>query len=189
MTSREQLAVSGSRFLHGGSATPMALDTDERRALDALVDTLIPPEDGWPGAEELDVATLIARYVVPDAQELSLFPHVREAALRERLHGLGADFAAASLDDRVARLREVERTEPAAFGTLRDLVYYVYYGHPAVIALVTGRTRYGAGFRGAPQPDGYVDTTEQWGDRHPPQRGGFIPTEAVMQVANHRREG
>jgi hypothetical protein len=189
MIVREFLARSGSRFLHGGSAQPIRSDDEERRTLHAVVDTLIPPEDGWPPAAQLDIGSLIAAYVIPDDWELSLFPHVREAELRERLTSLGGAFAGADLDARVEILRRLERDEPDEFARLHDLVYYVFYGHPKVAALIGDRSRWGRDFHGAPQPIGYREVLEAWDAVVPPDAGGHIATDGAHRVQRLAGQG
>lgn len=185
---RVQAARSGSRMMHGGYAGVPGLTPTERSHVDAIIDTLIPPEDGWPSASELGIADLLTTYLVPEGAPVSLYPHFTRAEFPVIAERIASAVVDAGLNARVAQLVSVEAAEPALFARLRDFVYYVYYGHPAVVALIRGTTRYGADFHGGPQPEGYEDTLEHWGDRPLTRRGVFIPTGAVLRAPQAVKE-
>jgi gluconate 2-dehydrogenase subunit 3-like protein len=104
------------------------------RGLLALVlDTLVPPSDGFPGAGAVALDHVLAMAAA--------------SADLERLlsHGLGAvkeasgahdpaDLAALSVDDRESVLRRVEQSHPEFFEALVRHTYDGYYSHPTVIA-------------------------------------------------------
>lgn len=185
---RTRAARSGSRMMHGGYTDVPALDPTERAHVDAIIDTLIPPEGGWPPAAELGIADLLTIYLVPQHAPISLFPHFTRAefpAIAERIAG---PVLGQGIDARVSRLRAVEAAEPELFARVRDFVYYVYYGHPAVVALIQAATRFGGAYHGGPQPEGYDEGLETWGDRQLVTRGVFIPTGAVLRAPQAVKE-
>ncbi|KAA9155230.1 hypothetical protein F6B41_06835 [Microbacterium lushaniae] len=184
---RERAARSGSRMMHGGFVAVAPFDDAERTAVDALIDTLIPPEEGWPSAAELGIAELVAAYLDPPGSPVSLYPHFRREEFPSLVGGLLRGTAHAGIDARVAALHEAEVRDPATFARVRDFIYYVYYGHPAVVGLIRTTTRYGADYHGGPQPEGYESSMEGWGERPPPRRGVFIPTDRVIRTSANRR--
>jgi hypothetical protein len=180
-SARIRVSRSGSRMMHGGYTTATALSDIERRQADALIDTLIPPEDGWPPAVELGIADLLAAYLVPAGAPVALYPYFGRDEFGRLLDWIAGPLVDRDLAARVAELASVESGDPELFSRIRDFVYYVYYGHPAVVELIRGRTRYGGDYLGGGQPEGYPDI-EGWGDRPLTTRGVFIPTDAVLPV-------
>jgi hypothetical protein len=173
---RSRAARSRSRMMHGGWSAAVPFSGSERAACDALVDALIPPEDGWPGSADLGVADTIGVYLVPDAEPLSFYPHYRRAEFT----GLVGELTDGR--DTTAALTAYETRDPREFGRLRDFVYYAYYGSPAVVRTLRERSTYGRTYQGAPQPTGYPDT-EHWTALRPSTaRGAFVPTSAVRPV-------
>lgn len=176
---RAAAARSGSRMMHGGFTAARPLSGADRAAFDALVDTLIPPEDGWPPSASLGIADLAAVYLVPDDHPQSFYPHFRASEFHELLGDL-APRLDGELDARVAGLRAFDAGDPLLFGRVRDFVYYVYYGHPAVVALIGTSTTNGGRYRGHSQPEGYA--LRGWEGRAMTRRGTFIPTADVRRV-------
>lgn len=183
MESRARRARSQSRMMHGGWLEASALDGEARDQFDLIVDTLIPPEDGWPTSETLRIVETAERYLVPDDEPLSFYPHWRRHEFAILLGRLGSQLAGRTLDERVSLLAGFEATDGADFARLRDFVYYVYYGSPTVVEEIRMRTRNGAEFHGATQPAGYDVRLEGWGGRVRTTRGVFIPTVAVRRVS------
>ncbi len=179
---RERVSASGSRMMHGGFVGVRPLESAEQRLVDALIDTLIPPEDGWPAAESLGISALLTSYLVPEESPVSLYPHFTRDEFPGIARLLLGEAADGGLDERVAALQTAEEADPALFARVRDFVYYVYYGHPAVVALIQSTTRYGRDYRGGSQPEGYIDSLEDWGDRPLVTRGVFIPTDRVLRA-------
>lgn len=179
---RARSSRSGSKMMHGGYTDAPAPTPDQRAALDALVDTLIPVEDGWPDAAGLRIADTIAIYLVPDGDVVPLYPKFRASEFLPQIVDLMASVVDQGLDERIARVREFEEREPALFARVRDFVYYAYYGSTSVVAEIRQRTRYGGDYTGRPQPDGYVDSLETWGTRSLTRLGAFIPTNAVLRA-------
>lgn len=181
-------AQSGSRMMHGGYTDVPALGPEERAHVDAIIDTLIPPEDGWPAAAELGITDLLTTYLVPDGAPVSLYPHFTRAEFPGIAARIAEPMVGAGLNARVSRLVAVEADEPELFSRIRDFVYYVYYGHPAVVALIQRTTRFGGDYHGGPQPEGYLEGLETWGDRPLVTRGVFIPTGAVLRAPQAVKE-
>ncbi|CAN5442606.1 hypothetical protein BH10ACT7_BH10ACT7_03630 [soil metagenome] len=175
-------ARSGSRMMHGGFTRIVPFTIDERAQLDAIVDTLVPPEEGWPDSATLRIADLVEVYVVPDDEPVSFYPHWRRTEFGALLSSIGGPLEAQNLDERVGMLKNTEASDPTLFGRLRDFVYYVYYGHPNVVEQIQAKTTYGTDYHGGPQPEGYSDSIESWGDRSFTTRGVFIRTDAVLRT-------
>jgi hypothetical protein len=169
-------------MMHGGFVDAEPFDESHRRALEAIIDTLIPAEDGWPRAAEVGVADLIATYLVPADSPVSLYPHFSRAEFDALVERIGTELVPQQLDERVAALSRIEQAEPELFSRLRDFVYYAYYGHPEVVSLIRTTTRFGADYLGGGQPEGYVGSLETWGDRAMSARGAFFPTDAVRRA-------
>ena len=118
----------------------MTFDKEQRAILAALADVLIPAGEGFPSASQAGVAQDGLDYVLDCRPEL--------------LEGLRKLLEAAR--DRVPDefMRELEKSDPAAFGILTDLVPGAYFLNPAV------REKLGYGGQTAqpinPHPD-YLD--------------------------------
>jgi hypothetical protein len=168
-------------MMHGGWLTAQALSTASRERFAVVVDTLIPPENGWPDAGSLRIVETAERYLVPDDEPLSLYPHWRRREFDDLLERVGTPLLGRALDSRVATLARYESTDVAEFERLRDFVYYVYYGSPTVVEEIRARTRYGAEFHGATQPAGYDVRLEGWGQRPLTRAGVFISTASVTR--------
>lgn len=186
MRERVRSAVSGSKMMHGGYTDAPVLTDDQRALVDALVDTLIPPEDGWPGSVDLGVADTVAKYLVPEGDVVALYPRFRGAEFLGLLQEALGAVVDAGLDDRVAVLSRFESERPALFARVRDFVYYAYYGTHEVVVQIQTLTRFGGDYHGATQPEGYVRSLEIWGDRPTTTRGAFVPTTAVLRVPQAR---
>lgn len=184
---RQASARSGSKMMHGGYTDARALFPLERAQLNALIDTLIPAEDGWPPAAELTLAELVSRYLTPDEHELSLYPHFRAGEFFRMLETEAGILAQMRQEDRTAAVARFEARSPELFGRVRDFVYYAYYGHPDVVELIRLRTRYGRDFHGRPQPIGYDAVLENWGGRVFPTSGTYFATDSVLRAPQARR--
>ena len=185
---RRSAALSGSRMMHGGDAAAHPLTDLQRRTFNALVDTLIPAEDGWPPAAQLSIADLATKYLVPDDAELSFYPNFRVSEFFAAIDEGLPELAELGPDARVSEVSRFEEEDTATFRRILDFVYYVYYGHSDVVELIRQRTRYGKDFHGRPQPIGYDAVLENWGTRQPSrERGTFIPTDAVLRAPQARK--
>lgn len=188
-TERAAASRSGSRMMHGGFAEAAEFTDFERAAFDALVDTLIPPEDRWPNAATIGVTDAAARFLVPDDYPVSFYPHFRVGWFRGLLGRLGVTLIDAEVSARVTALAEFQRDDPELFDRIRDFVYYVYYGQPAVVRLIATRTTYGRRYTGRSQPAGYDQGQESWGSRAWSVRGAFIPTDQVRRAGQDESGG
>ena len=185
---RADSSVSGSRMMHGGYSGARLLSVRQRDRLDALIDTLIPPEDGWPSSSTLTVADVLARYLAPDDGVVIHYPGFTFDQFGQLLERVGTPLLSKELEGRVTHLKQFELDEYATFARLRDFVYYCYYGSPDVVELIRTRSRFGSDFHGRPQPTGYDQVLETWGQRTLTGRGAFFPTDAVRRVVSTTEE-
>ena len=89
----------------------------------ALLRTLVPEEDGFPSAGDLDIPTRFAEDVAADANE---------SLVLQLVNALPNNFATQSDADRESILRAVEVNQPAVFGGVLRHVYNAYYTNPTV---------------------------------------------------------
>lgn len=89
----------------------------------ALLSTLVPAEDGFPAAGELDIPAAFAKDVATDGNE---------ALVEQLLKALPDDFADQSDAVRENILKSVEANQPAVFGGVLRHVYNAYYINPVV---------------------------------------------------------
>jgi hypothetical protein len=113
-------------------------EDDELQILNALVDTIVPPDDAgtMPGAGEINFAAYLAEFA-SDFQ-----PTVRQV-----LEHFDADFAALDLADRVQRVTAFSKDQRVLFEALLYQVYAGYYQDDRVMEGI------GVG-KGAPFPRG-----------------------------------
>jgi hypothetical protein len=109
----------------------------------ALLDTIIPAEEGMPGAGEAG----LAERVLADAADGPL-----GEALRRLLAALPDGFAALPLSEREHVLRDLGDTATGDLDAVVNLVYTAYYTDPGVLARIEAATGYHAE---PPQPHGY----------------------------------
>lgn len=95
--------------------------TDAKTA--ALLSTLVPAEDGFPAAGDLDIPAAFAKDVAADGNE---------ALVEQLLTALPDDFAAQSNENRETILKAAEADQPAVFGGVLRHVYNAYYVNPTV---------------------------------------------------------
>ncbi len=142
-------AVAGVRSLVPRPGMPESFNP---ATLAALLDTLFPADEGWPGALELDIPTAVAQdlWVQPGRrrQTIRLLWQIERNALRRH----GQRFAALRAEAREQLLRTVLEestalTEP--FSRFRELAFEHYYSAPAVWGRLEDYH--------PPQPDGYPD--------------------------------
>jgi hypothetical protein len=101
----------------------------ERALLISILDALVPPSGGFPGAATVALDHILATAAAsPDLDALLC------RALHAIAEAAGANrFASMSEDDRETVLRRVEQSQPEAFAALVRHTYFGYYGHPTVI--------------------------------------------------------
>ena len=104
------------------------------RGLLALVlDTLVPPSDGFPGAGAVALDHVLATAAASTDLE-RLLSHGLRAVEEASQVDHAAGLASLSVDDRERVLRRVERSHPEFVEALVRHTYAGYYSHPAVIA-------------------------------------------------------
>lgn len=114
----------------------------DRETLAALLETLLPGDDVWPGASELDLATVVVDRVG--------MAEGHAEAIGRLLALLPDSFGAASIDERERALRAHEST--ADFGAALLVAYDAYYIHERVLGLLETRCGY---VTHPPQPTGF----------------------------------
>ncbi len=149
----------------------VSLTCEERHALDALMDTLLPGGGVFPPATATGMsALLLARLAASDpAMPAQLL------AMADTGHGQPVDEAG---------WREVayriEVISPQLFDAFRKQVYLAYYEQPTVIAAIRAL---GIDYNDKPLPEGYPDARlvpELDTPSH--RRGRWIPTNEVRRV-------
>ena len=114
----------------------------DRAKLVALLQTLLPGNDDWPSAGELDLAEAVTARLDMAAGHAE--------ALAELLEALPAEFVDASVEEREGLLRSHETTPE--FGVALVVAYDAYYVQKQVLALLEERCGY---VTRPPQPDGF----------------------------------
>ena len=145
------------------------------RLLAALVDTLIPGDEGWPAANVVGVQADLATRLVQERGE---------DALEQVLDTLNAEASALLSSDepsRVAAIAAWEARDPALFGWVRDAVYLTYYESPVVVQAINA---HGHRYKLIPHVDGYrLPPFDAARDTPRHGRGVWIPTGEVRRVA------
>ncbi|MCG2624427.1 gluconate 2-dehydrogenase subunit 3 family protein [Arthrobacter sp. I2-34] len=154
------------------------------RILDAFADTLIPAGEGFPAPSEVEISGFIARYVTPAGMEPKWYPRLAAEQIGARLDSL----ADALLDPDPRRgyeaVRAFESSEADAFAVLRELVYFGYYSHAAVVRAINLQLAAGQDYRQTPQPAGYLEGLEAWDQESLAKvRGTYLRTEEVVPLA------
>ena len=105
-----------------------------RRSVLALVlDALVPPSDGFPGASAVALDHVLAVAAASADLERLLADGLAVIEEASRI-GDAAGFGSLSIDDRESVLRRVERSHPEFFEALVRHTYDGYYSHPTVLA-------------------------------------------------------
>ncbi len=148
---------------------------DVARLLAALVDTLLPGDDGWPSGATVGVQAQLAPRLVQERGEDALDRVVD--ALRDAAPALlGPDEAA-----RVAAVAAWEARDKDLFGFVRDAAYMAYYESPVVVQAINA---HGHRYRLVSHVVGYkLPRFDVARDTPTHGRGRYIPTDAVTRVA------
>jgi hypothetical protein len=178
-----QIMDENAKWKLDGESEGIELSAEELAALNQIADALIPPGDGFPAPSSVRIAEdFLVRYVTPADRPTVHYPQLGEAELRDFLAELVAGLAKGV--DLVDTLRQTESKRQALFEKLRGLVYYGYYSRVEVVAAIRSTLEAGRDYRGAPQPCGYLDVTDQWRpsmfEHH---RGTYTRTADVRQRA------
>lgn len=111
--------------------------------LTALLETLLPGNDSWPGATDLELAaTLLERIDMAAGHD---------DALQRILASLPDAFEEGTQSDREAALAPLSKSED--FGVVLLVAYDAYYVRDEVLALLEQRCGY---VTRPPQPEGFV---------------------------------
>lgn len=144
---------------------------DEREALRALADTLLPGGEGFPAASSTGMLPMLTERL--RAVDIALPARLFEAV---KAQGPLPEHAAAWRD----AATRLEAVEPRMFDDLRKYAYLSYYEQPAVIAAIRAL---GLLYHASPLPEGYP--TEMFNiecDAPSHERGFWIATNAVRPV-------
>lgn len=106
---------------------------ERRDVLAGVLDTLIPPGDGFPGAGAVALDHVLALAAASAGLEVLLSRGLQQAEAEARATR-GAAFTALNADDREQVLQAVERSHPECFEALVRHTYDGYYAHPTVVA-------------------------------------------------------
>jgi hypothetical protein len=178
---RHEWSMAKARL--GGNAVPVGFSELQKKVIDAVADEIIPSAPGWPAPSEVRIAEFVARYVTPVGQPVRYYPFAAEDQFKRDLDALGQEFSDAPAEQKIARLKELEAKKPEFFEQLKGLTYYGYYAQPEIVKAIRENLPAGRDYHGPPQPYGYLEVTEEWGDtRFPHGRGSFVPTDRVRRV-------
>ena len=111
----------------------MFLSPSQRDLLDAVVDGIIPPGDGVPGAGEVGAAQHVEGICGGSPQSRALLTNGLKAieATSGRSHSL--EFVALSDDEKTEVLKQVESQHAEFFAALVRETYSGYYSSPKVL--------------------------------------------------------
>jgi hypothetical protein len=130
------------------AAMPTVLSEEQRRLLAAVLDQIVPPHDGLPGAGGLGVDAAIDRTLAQTPRLRRLFLDGLAEIVRAAGRQSDADFLALEPGAQESVLHAVEAAEPAFFAALVEHTYRGYYTLPEVQAAIGYTTR-------PPQPLGH----------------------------------
>ncbi len=169
----------------GGLLNPIRFDGTQTAVLNAVADTLIPPDPAWPTASEVDLVTFVGRYVTPSGYRNKHFPFAEEDAFKAGLDRLGQSFVDGDVAARTKAVAALEKAEDPLFEQLRALVYYGYYSRPVVTLAINRNLPAGRDYHGPPLPYGYLQTTEPWDEdllTQAQEHGSYLETDDVVRV-------
>ena len=124
------------------------LSPNQRELLTAVVDRIIPPGDGVPGAGEVGVEAHVEGISGVSPQTRALLTNGLKVIEAVSGTTYSQGFVNLSEDDRMAVLKQVESQEPEFFAALVRETYSGYYSNPVVLR-AKGLPL------SAPQPEGY----------------------------------
>jgi gluconate 2-dehydrogenase gamma chain len=105
-------ALAGVAAERGGAQSYSFFTPEQARLVEALADTIIPPDEKWPGGAEAGVASFLDRQLEQALRRFAPLYRMGLPALEAtalRLTGKG--FVEMSLEERTALLRQVEAGE------------------------------------------------------------------------------
>lgn len=127
--------------------TTSASTAEQRALLAAVLDRLVPPGDGFPGAGEAALAHVVD-VLRRDEPTAALLREALDAIATAAAQQSAVGFSSLSAGEQDALLRQIEAAQPAGFDALLLHTYGGYYSNPAVLRLL-GRDPH------PPQPHGY----------------------------------
>lgn len=169
----------------GGLQEPIRFSDLQAAVIDAVADTLIPPDPQWPTASEVGLVAFVGRYVTPSGYRNKHFPFAEEDDFTAGLDRLGRSFVDADAAGRTAAVAALEEAGDPLFEQLRALVYYGYYSRPVVTLAINRNLPAGRDYHGPPLPYGYLQTTEPWDEdllTQAQERGSYLATDEVVRV-------
>lgn len=114
---------------------PWRFFTEEEMArMEAVVDTLIPPDE-FPGGAEAGVGVFLDRQLAGHYRKF-------QPLYREGLAAVGADFVSLTPEQRTSRIKQIEKSHPQFFSVLLNHTMQGFYGDPR-----HGGNRDGIGYR------------------------------------------
>jgi hypothetical protein len=137
-----------------GAVAGPVLDDERRALLAAVLDRIVPPNGGVPGAGALGVGESIERTLAGSAPLRRL---ILEGLVEVDVAAGAAGFESLDGAARDELLRAVEAAHPAFFAALVNHAYRGYYTHPTVLEHLERTTGYPAR---PPQPLGH--SIEPW---------------------------
>ena len=169
----------------GGLEQPVQFTDAETAVINALADTIIPPDPAWPTASEVDLVTFCGRYITPSGYRNKHFPFADADSFKAALGKLGKDFVDGDTAERTKALTALEDAEDPFFEQIRALVYYGYYSRPEVVIAIRKNVPAGKDYHGPPLPYGYIQSLEPWDETTLAQaneNGSFLETDQVTRV-------
>lgn len=169
----------------GGLASPIAFDDLETAVIEALANTMIPAQGGFPAASDVEIVDFFGRYTTPTGFRAKHYPYLEEDLLKAWLTRLGDDFVKADSDTQTQAVLRLEKDDGEFFAQLRSLVYYGYYSANAVTAAIQQLIPAGRDYHGPPLPYGYLHCIEDWDEvtlSTSGQGAGYVATEDVVRV-------
>ena len=103
-----------------------------RDLLARVLDTLVPPGDGFPGAGAVALDHVLGRAAASADWASLLADGLNTVEEASRTHEVGG-FGSLAVDGRESVLRRVEHSHPAFFEALVRHTYDGYYSHPTVL--------------------------------------------------------
>ncbi len=141
LPARLSAALSRGYVEQGEPISRSVFDTARRETLQAWIGRLIPGDEHWPSAGELDASSYVDAVVsgTPECRPLALRALAAlESGAWER-HGCA--FGACSDEQKDALLGELSRgAHQTAFTLVLELTYEAYYRHPLVCEVMRERT-------------------------------------------------
>lgn len=114
------------------TTTQSPLDAEQRQLLDALLDCLVPPHAGVPGAGEAGVASAVEADARNDGEFATTLARGLDALDRRAREGgigdtQGGGFLALAPEARLALLKEFSEAEPGFLPGILPRTYLAYY--------------------------------------------------------------